>query len=351
MKKIILIIFTACVLLSLYSCNYANTPNYNMLEQIDSYWQTEDGSVWLYVYDTYKAAGKIEKDDAVQTVYINYDIYHRTYEIYSIDAFSQLLLQEEHRVEVWKIKSANENNCTITVQEGKFFQKEEELELIMKKDHSLEVGNNIDNMVNHSDGLDTLLTKKYDIDELKKYFGEISGLELNVYRSKNKASDDTNWKYDLNNSFKITSVLFDIQCLRKVDDMYYSVFSVKQGGLYYVFWCEPFGYYRDSIPIYAVYINDFVDSNAFKSLKPGISTAIDVCNISSACDIRFMKFGRPYSYTLLENGELLRVIYQSRDELNSRADLIIEEIEVVTQDNTIFDSYLTKIFSEDLHNN
>lgn len=84
--------------------------------------------------------------------------------------------------------------------------------------------NNID--VSNSD-IDDLNKTCYSIEELEKYFGKYSSMEQSVYNLKKEE-----YKYlTIGNVKKV----FPFSFIRENDNIFYSLYEVKEGGMYYIF--------------------------------------------------------------------------------------------------------------------
>lgn len=187
-------------------------------------------------------------------------------------------------------------------------------------------------------------SKQYSLEELTSFFGKYPTNEFNVYNASTLIDD---WRYYCNNRFKAACIFFDIQLVRQVGDIYYCVFNIQEGGTYYVFWKD---YYKDNnpLPVHSMYISYLKEINAFDELIPGTNTAVDVAAISSAVEIRFINYGNTESYTLLKNGNFLKITYEDCDEIKSREDLVIKKIEEIDKQGCSIESYLKAIYEMDL---
>lgn len=337
MKRLIFMILILSFFIVLTSCMDYSVKNRSLLEHVDTYWQTEDKTICFYVYENDKAAGRIDVSGVSHLVYIEYHTWKKTYLVYSWDVLSEMKT-EKYLCESWEIDLSQNDNYTLTIQESTFAHSSKEKTLIEVDKSKIHGVKDLDSVVNNKDDIDSLLKRQYDLNDLNKYFGTVD----NYYFT----ASNLHSHYD--NTFKLASVLFDIECLRKAEDRYYSIFNVQQGGYYYVFWEKAGVDNKDHVPEYIIYIRELKGTEDYESLIIGKSTAEDVYAVNNAFELHFMEFGRPYSYSLLDNGDFLKITYESRDELESRKDLVIEEMEVISKNEVYSDSYLAHVYEMDL---
>lgn len=185
--------------------------------------------------------------------------------------------------------------------------------------------------------LDQALTKEYDLSELSAFFentniNESSGLNLTTQ----------------NLSFSQVNQAYPVEILRSGG---YSVYKVKQGGYFYVFWVDTFNAATgqiDNEP--AVYFTAYLSSNigrvAFDKIKLGISTAEDVKAVDPAFELSFLHSGGIYSFSLLDEDTIMQIKYDFQGKADSYSNLIVKEMTAVPRDSV--SSRYSAILSMDL---
>lgn len=192
--------------------------------------------------------------------------------------------------------------------------------------------------------LDELITCEYELKDLKNFFGNMLDL---------KSDEISNTQ---NTNFFIWSEVnssFPVQCVRYHNNVHYSVYKVKEGGYYYVFWMVPIAkpaeiatpeQERDIKTIWSVYLDNFVSASAFKSIVKHYSTARDVLAIDPHMELN-LSGSTVASYSLLSDGRVL-VIRYSFDKFDSLKDLIVVDIAIYKKESTA--SHLSAISMDDL---
>lgn len=206
--------------------------------------------------------------------------------------------------------------------------------------------------VDNTRPLTNVLTKTYELLDLKSFFGQIPPNENLKYGAHdNKSSLDTNH----------VNEKFPIECIRKTEDIcYYTVYKVNEGGYFYVFW----SLFTDSVPEEGselnnkefnnamVYFTAYLTSSSFKkasdfdTLQENISTAEDVAAIDPAFELNFLMSSKTVSYSLLEDGTIMETCYKWHSDIKSRNDLIVKSKEVTSKNNAC--SHLSYVLSKDL---
>lgn len=167
-----------------------------------------------------------------------------------------------------------------------------------------------------------LLTQKYDLEELTEFFEERSG-NVDFYGNPPLLFSEVN-------------EMFPVEVFRPGD---YTVYKVRQGGYFYVFWYYVVPYDPDggtaSEGEYAVYFTAYLrkkkDIAAFDSLIPGVSTAEDVRKIDPYLEIDFLRSSGTFSYSYLNKDEILEVKYKEVGNIDGYDDLIVENIEILSK--------------------
>ncbi len=182
--------------------------------------------------------------------------------------------------------------------------------------------------------LKDILTKKYDLQELESFFGEIPPSEHLGYQSSDSKSNLT---------INQVNERFPIECLRK---NHYVVYEVNEGGYFYVFWslfidpapAKESGHSAEDANNAFVYFSAYLSPYSlkrvsdFNSIQEGVSTAKNVAEVDPAFELTFLLSNRTPSYSLLDDGTVMEICYSWSDNLNSRNDLVVESKEVISKD-------------------
>ncbi len=165
--------------------------------------------------------------------------------------------------------------------------------------------------INNEEDVDKLITHEYPLSELVDFFGmdEFSdgGFYYIPYYSKGIITPDT------------VNEKFPIECTRERDNGYYTVYKVKEGGNYFVFWSEFREYIEGGKKEYSDYYGvggtDYIYSikniNDFSSLQPGISTYNDVIDIDPSTELIETGAEGSYSISLLDDNNVLVIWYSA----------------------------------------
>ena len=198
----------------------------------------------------------------------------------------------------------------------------------------------------NTEPLDSILTQTYKLEDLLDYFGKFQVNESPIHGFPNNIH---------NMSIDQVNASFPIECLRHIDGKYYSVYEVREGGFFYVFWVmisnssSDMGQEPDDYSVYfTAYLSSLRRLSDFDSLVVGSSTAEDVSFIDPAFELCFLLSSQTSSYSLLEDGSILEICYDFGSELESRNDLIVTSIRVVSRSDSV--PKLSLILPEDLPN-
>ena len=180
-----------------------------------------------------------------------------------------------------------------------------------------------DNKTNDDITLDIAITNEYDLSELQTYFENCKMNEIEPLRQAGNSL-----------SFNDVNQNYPVEVLRSGG---YSVYKVKQGGYYYVFWIQPFSddlseAIGSPLVYFSSYLPDLKSLSEFDSLEIGKSTAKDVLQIDPSSELSFNRSTGVYSYTILENDTVLEIKYKHNGELTRYEDLIIEKIECIPRE-------------------
>lgn len=182
-----------------------------------------------------------------------------------------------------------------------------------------------ENRIENTRPLLDILTNEYAIEDLVDFFGRASSNESSL---SGLAMSDVR--------IATASKKFPIECLRQVDAGFlYSVYKVKEGGLYYVFWADIVDT-EDTIVDWAVYFTVYLPtsiklaSNDFNSIIPNRSTAEDVAVIDPNFELSFLLSSRIASYSLLEDGSVMEICYGFDTTPESKVDLIVTSKEILS---------------------
>lgn len=170
--------------------------------------------------------------------------------------------------------------------------------------------------------LESVLTKEYDISEIRSYFED------------KNANEPTNFDGTSQNlHFNDVNQHFPVEVIRPGG---YTVYAISQGGYYYVFWSE-FHTTDDnlvndnSFVYFTAYLPSLKELSVFESLKVGISTAEDVKAIDSSFELSFLMSSGIFSYSFLNDESILEIEYDVEKELEEYDDLIVKKITVISR--------------------
>ncbi len=197
--------------------------------------------------------------------------------------------------------------------------------------------NKYDMNINNSKNIESI-KNKYSLEDLRNFFGVFSQQEI-VFLNINAQTNYT---------IKEVNKAFSIEIIRNNNDSLYSIYKVTEGGLYFVFYS--ISYPQNDIDdkkitvSNTIYINSLKKLDDFKEITIDKSDYSDILNISSATELILILSSNISSYTLLENGKLLKVTYKFDENITDLKDLIVENIEEVEDGATA----LKNILNQDL---
>ena len=129
---------------------------------------------------------------------------------------------------------------------------------------------------------------------------------------------------------------FPIELTREND---YSVYKVKQGGYYYVFWINTcimdtiaedgseITYSPEATMYFTAYLpGKHPSKSQFKKLTPGESTAQDIIAIDPNVCFDFLGSSHDSSYSLLEDDWIAEVRYERSSKREQYTSMVIEEV-------------------------
>lgn len=186
-------------------------------------------------------------------------------------------------------------------------------------------------------------TNTYDLGQLLDYFGELPPNEREIYCPEDNPEHLT--FASVNQKFPAKSIRQDGDICR------YCVYSVTEGGCYYVFWTsdpsesgEPGLINDDAVVYFTAYIAAPKEADAFDSIREGFSTAEDVACIDPALELSFLPSSEVCSFSLLSDGRILEIRYShASDTISSRMDLIVESTAFLSREEARTVSYLASI--------
>lgn len=192
-----------------------------------------------------------------------------------------------------------------------------------------------------SGDLENILTKEYDLNDLSSFF---EGSNANE-----------NMLFDVAIlSFSEVNQHFPVEVIRTGG---YSVYKVKQGGYFYVFWVDTFTDYvsqakNEPSVYFSAYLPSELSTSIFDSLIIGVSTADDVKKIDPFFELSFLSSSGIFSYSYLDNDTILQIeyVYQGKasgyDDLIVYDDLVVKE-KVIVPRNSVPSRY-SSILSSDI---
>lgn len=171
------------------------------------------------------------------------------------------------------------------------------------------------------------LTRDYDLNELRQFF---EGCNINEYLI--SVSDIVPL------TFSEVNMKFPVEIIRSAD---YSLYKVRQGGYYYVFWYSGHSTgssQRPDEPVvyFSGYLSSDLPISQFDSIKPGTSTAEDVKRMDPSVEIaRVLPSGSSvahlYSFSYLNEETVLQIEYENSGSIDGYHDLIVKTINVIAR--------------------
>lgn len=162
-----------------------------------------------------------------------------------------------------------------------------------------------------SSDLENILTMEYDLDELSSFFEGSNANENMVFDSTILSFSEVNQR-------------FPVEVIRSKG---YSVYKVKQGGYFYVFWVDTFTDYisqtkNEPSVYFSAYLSSALSPEIFDSLTAGVSTADDVKKLDPSLELSFLSSSGIFSYSYLNKDTILQVEYVYQGEVSEYDDLI-----------------------------
>ena len=173
-------------------------------------------------------------------------------------------------------------------------------------------------MPNDSIPLEEALTKQYDIDVLRNFF-----------KNSNINEGQLNGESPKNLSFQEVNQAFPIEVIRTEG---YSVYSVTEGGYYYVFWVDSFtedANQSEQYVYFSAYLNSNSSSTLFDSIQPGNSTAKDVKELDPSVEMNLLQSSGVYSYSYINDEILVEVEYECQNGLSKYEDMLVKKVNIV----------------------
>ena len=184
--------------------------------------------------------------------------------------------------------------------------------------------------------LEDVLTSAYDLYELRAFF------ENRCSNSRIENTGETMYFDEVNERYPVAVIR----------PQGYSVYKVSQGGYFYVFWVKSVDIeegerkYRPVV-YFAAYLSSRLESEKFESIEVGKSTACDVREIDTEAEFNFLLSHGIYSYSFLNENEIMQIKYTLPSKgFNDYDDLIVESMTVVPREENI--SQFSSILSKDL---
>ena len=170
--------------------------------------------------------------------------------------------------------------------------------------------------------LESALPKEYDLNELRLFFKDSRANENGVLGSAKPAL-----------MFREVDHRYPVEILRTGG---YSVYRVRQGGYFYVFWVTPLVGDADRSNgepsvYFSAYLASDISPDLFDSVTPGISTAEDIRKIDPSFELSFLISNGTYSYSYLNDGSVLQIEYALQGNVDGYDDLIVKEKMIVAR--------------------
>ena len=131
----------------------------------------------------------------------------------------------------------------------------------------------------------------------------------------------------------------------------YSVYRVKEGGYFYVFWSRPVvngAYSTEEEPavFFAAHLRFIRDASIFDAIKPGVSTAKDVMQMDSSAEFNFLMGRGVCSYSILNSETVVEVAYENSPDQETYDKMIVKEIDVIERHSS--PTRFSAVFTKDL---
>lgn len=170
--------------------------------------------------------------------------------------------------------------------------------------------------------LESALTKEYDLNELRLFFKDSRANENGVLGSDKPAL-----------MFREVDHRYPVEILRTGG---YSVYRVRQGGYFYVFWVTPLVGDADRSNgepsvYFSAYLASDISPDLFDSITPGVSTAEDIRKIDPSFELSFLISNGTYSYSYLNDESVLQIEYALQGNVDGYDDLIVKEKMIVAR--------------------
>ena len=191
-----------------------------------------------------------------------------------------------------------------------------------KEDSNMNAGFFNEYIMDDTKTLESALTKEYDLNELRSFFKDSRANESIGFGSAKLAL-----------MFREVDHRYPVEILRTGG---YSVYRVRQGGYFYVFWVTPLVGDADrsngepSVYFSAYLISD-ISPDLFDSVTPGISTAEDIRKIDPSFELSFLNSNGTFSYSYLNDGSVLQIEYAPQGNVDGYDDLIVKEKMIVAR--------------------
>ena len=173
---------------------------------------------------------------------------------------------------------------------------------LIKEIHGYKVDNNTD--------VDIACSNSYSLDSLENYFSKgTRRIQFNSF------FEDKNSEYFLeknNEEITLKKALkkFSSVCLRENGENYYTVYNIKEGGRYYVFWDNDTSDTKDILRVIdSFYLNDLKSISDYECVKEGKSTYEDVYKMDKFTEINLITSSVAHSFNILNTGEVLHIVY------------------------------------------
>lgn len=190
-------------------------------------------------------------------------------------------------------------------------------------------------IINDTDSLDCILNMEYSINDLQNYF---KGTNMNENIGFGIATRSLSI-YDVDKKFPI-------EVIRSKG---YSVYNVIQGGRFYVFWVNPLETdkgKKEPTVYFTAYFPYLANSSKFNCLKKNIDTATRVKEIDPSFELNFLNSTGIFSYSLLNDKDIMQVEYFENTNIHGYDDLVVKEVKIVSKKSV--HSRYSSILSKDI---
>lgn len=183
-----------------------------------------------------------------------------------------------------------------------------------------------------------VLKNTYHIEELREFFG----------LAQNESSKRLLITEQELLTGKYVNETFPVACIRETTAPFsYSIYQVKEGGYFYVFWLKDSGTSLEQIENikahFVTYITKRQTASDFDAIQVGSSSLAEVSAIDPARDLSLTMSKGVSTFSVLKDNTVLEILYEGSTEEN----LIVKSKDIISCEAAQSATYLSLIYSED----